>query len=280
MVKSNSMEKQLVDKIAIVTGAGQGIGKGVALRLARAGAHVVVAEYNPDTAGTTSDEIRALGQRALPYPIDLSQVEQIQPMVDQVIGEFGRIDILVNNAGRVQTKYMLDLTPEDWDRVVDTNQRGLFFCLQAVARQMIAQIPKEIRNADRAPHSFGKIVNFASIAGRSGRPYSTHYAAAKAAVINITKSAALALAKYNINVNAVAPGVAPTPMWVQIDRERGEIFGSKPGEAMHDFIEKNIPLKRASTIEDLAGAVCFLCSPDADYITGQCLNVDGGIEMD
>jgi len=280
MVKSNSMEKQLADKVAIVTGAGQGIGKGVALRLARAGAHVVVAEYNPETAEATSDEIRTLGQQALPYPIDLSEVGQIQPMVDRVVEEFGRIDILVNNAGRVQTKYMLDLTPEDWDRVVDVNQRGLFFCLQAVARQMVAQIPEEIRNADRAPRSFGKIVNFSSVAGRSGRPYSTHYAAAKTAVISITKSAALALAKYNINVNAVAPGLVPTPMWVQIDNERGELFGSKPGEAMHNFIEQHVPLRRAATADDLAGAVAFLCSSDADYITGQCLNVDGGVEMD
>jgi len=280
MVKSNSMEKQLADKVAIVTGAGQGIGKGVALRLARAGAHVVVAEYNAETDVATSDEIRTLGQQALPYPIDLSEVGQIQPMVDRVVEEFGRIDILVNNAGRVQTKYMLDLTPEDWDRVVDVNQRGLFFCLQAVARQMVAQIPEEIRNADRAPRSFGKIVNFSSVAGRSGRPYSTHYAAAKTAVISITKSAALALAKYNINVNAVAPGLVPTPMWVQIDNERGELFGSKPGEAMHNFIEQHVPLKRAATADDLAGAVAFLCSSDADYITGQCLNVDGGVEMD
>lgn len=274
------MAGELIDKIAIVTGAGQGIGKGVALRLAREGAHLVIAEYNPDTAETTCAEVRALGQHSLAYPIDLSQEDQIQPMVDQVVREFGRIDILVNNAGRVQTKYMLDLTPEDWDRVVDTNQRGLFFCLQAVARQMVAQIPEEIRSADRAPHSFGKIVNFSSVAGRSGRPYSTHYAAAKAAVINITKSAALALARYNINVNAVAPGLVPTPMWTQIDLERGQLFGSKPGEAMANFIEQNIPLKRAATAEDLAAAVAFLCSADADYITGQCLNVDGGLEMD
>jgi NAD(P)-dependent dehydrogenase (short-subunit alcohol dehydrogenase family) len=274
------MTLPLAGKVAIVTGAGQGIGKGVALRLARDGADLVVAEYNPETAEAACVEIRALGRQALPYPIDLSQVDQIQSLVDRVVAGFGRIDILVNNAGRVQTKYMLDLTPEDWDRVVNTNMRGLFFCLQTVARQMVAQIPEEIRGADRAPHSFGKIVNFASIAGRSGRPYSTHYAAAKAAVISITQSAALALAKYNINVNAVAPGVAPTPMWVQIDRERGELFGSKPGEALQNFIETSIPLKRAASVEDVAGAVSFLCSPDADYITGQCLNVDGGIEMD
>lgn len=274
------MSQHLKDKTAIVTGAGQGIGKGVALRLAQAGANVVVAEYVPETAEAAAAEMRALGGRALAYPIDLSQVGQIQPMVDRVVGEFGRIDILVNNAGRVQTKFMLDLTPEDWDRIVDTNMRGMFFCLQAVSRQMIAQVPEAIRNADRAPHSFGKIVNFSSVAGRSGRPYSTHYAAAKAAVISITKSAALALAKYNINVNAVAPGLVPTPMWIQIDQERGQLFGTRPGEAMHDFIEQNIPLKRAGTANDLAGAVSFLCSPDADFITGQCLNVDGGIEMD
>ena len=274
------MEQNLLDKVAIVTGAGQGIGKGVALRLANAGAQVIIAEYNSETAEATSAEILALGRRSLAYQIDLSKVEQIQPMVDRVVSEFGRIDIPVNNAGRVQTKFMLDLTPEDWDRVVDTNQRGTFFCLQMVAKQMIAQIPEEIRNSDRAPHSFGKIVNFASISGRSGRPYSTHYSAAKAGVISITKSAALALARYNINVNAVAPGVAPTPMWEQIDNERGKLFGTKPGEAFREFVEKNIPLKRASSIEDLAGAVAFLCSSDADYITGQCINVDGGIEMD
>lgn len=274
------MEQYLVDRIAIVTGAGQGIGKGVALRLAQAGADVVIAEYNANTADAVAAEIRASGRKAFPYPIDLSQVEQIQPMVDRVVAEFGRVDILVNNAGRVQTKFMLDLTPEDWDRVVNINQRGLFFCLQAVARQMVAQVPEEIRKADRAPYSFGKIVNFASVSGRSGRPYSAHYAATKAAVISLTKSAALALARYNINVNAVAPGVTATPMWAQIDKERGELFGTKPGEAMHNFIESNIPLKRASTVEDLAGVVAFLCSSDADYITGQCWNVDGGVEMD
>ena len=254
-------------------------GKAVALRLAREGADIVVAEYNAETGAQAAEEIRALGRRALAVAVDLSDAAKIPTMVERVVAEFGHIDILINNAGRTQTKGMLDLTPADWDRVVDTNQRGLFFTLQAVARQMIAQLPEEIRNADRAPRSFGKIVNFSSISGRGGRPFSAHYAAAKAAVISITRSAALGLARYNINVNAVAPGVAPTQMWDQIDRERGALFGSKPGEAFANFVE-TIPLKRPAMPEDVAAAVAFLCSPDSDYITGQCMNVDGGIEMD
>jgi D-sorbitol dehydrogenase (acceptor) len=126
--------------------------------------------------------------------------------------------------------------------------------------------------------SYGKIVNLSSIAGRRGRPLATHYAASKAAIISITQSAALALAPYRINVNAICPGIVPTPMWQKIDEERGQLFGSKPGEAAKAFVN-TVPLKRAATAEDVAGAVAFFCSADADYITGQALNVDGGFEM-
>jgi NAD(P)-dependent dehydrogenase (short-subunit alcohol dehydrogenase family) len=292
------MQQRLLGKVAIVTGAGQGIGKGIALRLAREGADVVVAEYNPDTAASAAREIKATGQRALAYPVDVSDVEAVHRMVDDVVVQFGHIDILVNNAGVVQTKPMMDLTENDWDRVIDVNQRGCFFCLQAVAAQMIKQLPEELKPS-RSPAdvisikdegaaqaangtgelgSFGKIVNLSSISGRRGRPLSTHYAASKAAVISITQSAALALAPYRINVNAVCPGIVPTPMWDQIDKDRGQLFHAKPGDAMAAFIQ-SIPLKRAATAEDVAGAVAFFCSPDSDYITGQALNVDGGYEM-
>jgi NAD(P)-dependent dehydrogenase (short-subunit alcohol dehydrogenase family) len=294
------MQQRFAGKVAIVTGAGQGIGQGVALRLAAEGAAVVIADYNASTAAETGVEIQVAGGVALPYAVNIADVGAVQTMVDDVAAHFGRIDILVNNAGVVQTKPLLDLDEIDWDRVIDVNQRGTFFVLQAVARQMIRQLPDFVRSgagvADllsnkldrRAAEaattdepllaSYGKIVNFSSIAGRRGRPLSTHYAATKAAIISITQSAALALAPYRINVNAVCPGIVPTSMWTQIDQDRAQLFGAREGEAMAAFIQQ-VPLKRAATPEDLAGVVAFLCSADADYITGQAINVDGGYEM-
>ncbi len=265
-------------KVAIVTGAGQGIGRGVAKRLAQEGARVVIAEFNAANAEDAAKEIIAAGGESLAYPIDLGDVDQIPKMITDVVAHFGRIDILINNAGVNKTQYMLDVKPEDWDRVQRINQKGLFFCLQAVARQMIAQVPDDVKQAGKAAQSFGKIVNFSSVAGRSGRPYAADYSASKWAVISITQSAALAFAPYNINVNAVCPGLVPTPMWTDIDRIQAERFGMNQGQWMQKSIDA-IPLKRAATPEDLAAAVSFLCSTDADYITGQTLNVDGGIEM-
>jgi acetoin reductase-like protein len=265
-------------KVAIVTGAGQGIGRGVANRLAQEGAHIVVAEFNRASAEDAAKELSTFGVEALAYPIDIGDPDQIPQMVVDVVTHFGRIDILINNAGINKTQFMLDVTPADWDRLQRVNQKGLFFCLQAVARQMIAQIPDDVKQAGKAAQSFGKIVNFSSIAGRGGRPYAADYSASKWAVISITQSAALAFAPYNINVNAVCPGVVPTPMWTDIDRVQAERFGLNQGQWMQKNIDA-IPLKRAATPEDLAAAVSFLCSTDADYITGQTLNVDGGIEM-
>jgi NAD(P)-dependent dehydrogenase (short-subunit alcohol dehydrogenase family) len=266
-------------KIVIVTGAGQGIGRGVALRFALEGAHVVVAEYNRDNAESVAAELSGLGPEALAWPIDIGDRAQIEAMVAAVVARFGRIDALVNNAGASKPGPLFDLTPETWDPVIRVNQNGLFWCLQAVAKQMVAQIPDAVKAAGRAERSYGKIVNFSSVAGRSGRPYDAAYSATKWAVLSITQSAASYLAPYNINVNAVCPGLVPTPMWATIDQVQGvQRQGLPPGEWMRKSIE-SIPLKRAATAEDLAAAVSFLCSDDADYITGQALNVDGGIEM-
>ncbi len=272
------MEKRLGGKAAIVTGSGRGIGKAVALRLAEEGANVVVVDITVQTAEQTSQEIRMLNRLALSCSIDVAQVTEIQVMVDRAVAEFGRIDILVNAAGVAQTGLFLDLTEQEWDCVIDTNLKGTAFCVQAVGRQMIRQAPEHVRTAGRADRSYGKIVNFSSISGRHGRAEQVAYAASKAAIISITQSAALAFAPYNINVNAVCPGVIPTPMWEQIDRDRGRIAGVAPGESMKTFLERT-PLKRSGSVEDVAGVVAFLCSTDSDYMTGQTLNVDGGFEM-
>jgi acetoin reductase-like protein len=273
------MEQRLIDKVAIVTGSGNGIGKAVALRLAHEGADIIVADIDIKSAEQTAREILNAGRKATAYSIDLANVSQIQPMVEKVVNELGRIDILVNAAGIALTKPFIDITENEWDRVLDINLKSTFFCIQAVAAHMIKQIPTEVRDAGRVEKSYGKIVNFSSISGRRGRALQIAYAASKAAIISITQSAALALSEYNINVNAVAPSVVPTPMWEQIDKDYSRILGKKPGQSMKEFIER-IPLKRAGSPEDIAAAVAFLCSSDSDYITGQALNVDGGFEMD
>jgi NAD(P)-dependent dehydrogenase (short-subunit alcohol dehydrogenase family) len=290
------MQLRFGGKIAVVTGAGQGIGKGIAARLASEGATVIIADCNEDTATEAAHQITInTGVQSHPYPIDILSPLATRKMVADLVSRFGKIDFLVNNAGVSQTKPLLDLTEADWDHVIGVNQRGMFFCLQTVAAQMVLQIPEEFR-AGAVPVdlsslrlgsgqpltknqlSNGKIVNISSISGRQGRPLSAHYAASKAAVISITQSAALALAPYNITVNAICPGVVPTAMWKQIDEDRSKLFGTQPGESMAAFIN-SIPLKRASTIEDVSAAVAFLCSTDSDCITGQALNVDGGFEM-
>jgi NAD(P)-dependent dehydrogenase (short-subunit alcohol dehydrogenase family) len=249
----------------------------VALRLAQEGAHVVIAEYQAERAHTVAQEC-SVYTKALAYPIDIGDVDQIDRMVQAVVAHYGKIDILVNNAGVLETLPLFDVTPEKWDWLQRVNQRGLFFCLQRVAIQMVAQVPPEVKEQGRAGASYGKIVNFSSVAGRSGRPYAAHYSAAKWAVISITQSAASYLAPYNINVNAVCPGIVLTPMWDEIDRVQAERFGLPRGGWIQKTID-SIPLKRAATADDLAAAVSFLCSADADYITGQALNVDGGVEM-
>ncbi|UCF17282.1 MAG: glucose 1-dehydrogenase [Phycisphaerales bacterium] len=272
------MQERLDGKLAIVTGAGQGIGQAVALRLAREGSDVVVADINARGAAETAEQIISLGSRALSCAVDVASVSEIKSMVERAVAEFGHIDILVNAAGVAQTGLFLELTEQQWHRVIDTNLKGTTFCVQAVGRRMIDQVQNQARPEGRATGSRGKIVNFSSISGRRGRAEQLAYAASKAAIISVTQSAALAFASHNINVNAVCPGVVPTPMWEKIDRDRGRIAGLAPGESMKTFVERTA-LKRAGTVEDVAGVVAFLCSSDSDYMTGQTLNVDGGFEM-
>jgi len=263
-------------RVAIVTGAGQGIGQGIATRLAQEGATVLVADLDAQRAQQTAADLDRLAGRACPWQIDIGDVAQIQAMVDGVVAQHGRIDILVNNAGVLHTMPFDEITPREWDWLQRVNQRGLFFCLQRVAVQMLRQL----QNGDSDAPPPGAIVNLSSVAGRSGRPFAAHYSAAKWAVISITQSAAEWLAPQGITVNAICPGIVETPMWEEIDRVQSERFGLERGGWMRKSVQELVPLQRAARAnEDIGAAVSFLCSDDGAYITGQAINVSGGMEM-
>lgn len=231
----------------------------------------MVADIDGENAEAVAREIRDAGGRARAHRADLARPEESIAMVKQAAARFGRLDIMVNNAGVVRVRPLLEMTPEDWDFVNDINARGLFFALQAGARQMVDQPPM----APGRPR--GKIINVASIAGRNGRPMFAAYAASKAAAISITQSAALGLAP-EITVNAICPGVVDTEMWRTIDKEWTQIDQRPVGAAWQDRI-RGIPMRRHEVPEDLTGMAVFLASADSDYVTGQSYHVDGGMEM-
>ena len=262
--------ESLKGTIALVTGGARGIGRAIALRYGREGAAVFVADIDLAGAQAVAADVRAAGGNADACHVDIGDPQQSVAMVARVVARYGQMDVMVNNAGVIRVSQLLDLTPEDWDYNNDVNARGLFFALQAGARQMRAQPP-------RGAGPRGKIVNIASIAGRIGRPMFAAYAASKAAAISITQSAASALAP-DITVNAICPGVVDTDMWRKIDREWTATDGRPTGSAWADRI-RGIPMGRPETPEDVAGMAVFLAGPDSDYITGQSYNVEGGLVM-
>jgi NAD(P)-dependent dehydrogenase (short-subunit alcohol dehydrogenase family) len=255
---------RLADKIAIVTGAGRGMGRAIALRFAQEGAHVVVADINAETVHDTAAAVEALGRQSVPLRVDIGAATDIDTLIQRALDTFGRIDILVNNAGVTRAIDLFDVTPDDWDWMHRVNARGVFFCLQAVARQMVQQ-------------RSGSIINIASIAGKGYR-YTSNiaYAASKGAVVVMTQVAALQLAEYNINVNAICPGVTQTDMMLGIQRDRS----TQRGISMEELERRSvaaIPLQRANTPDDIAAMAVFLASDESRNITGQALNVDGGL---
>lgn len=257
----------LANQVALVTGAGQGIGRASAVALAEAGAHVVVADINAPSAEATTEAITATQRRAVAVQADVGDLGQIDRMVRQALEAFGQIDILVNNAGVTRRADIMDLTEEDWDRIHRVNAKGVFFCLQRVAREMI-------------PRRSGRIINIASIAGKGYAGTSNAaYAASKGAVISLTKTAAQQLARHNINVNSVCPGVTRSALSDANLRVRAEQEGVSLAE-MEQRRAEAIPLKRANDPEDIAAMVVFLATAGARNITGQCFNVDGGLIPD
>ncbi len=253
--------------VAVVTGAGQGIGRAIARRLAADSFAVALLDLDAAGLAETARGIERDGAWALPVHTDLTEVANIARAVDQVVETWDRVDALVNNVGREITKPFAEISEADWDAMLGVNLKTVFFATQLVSRVMIAH------------GAGGRIVNIASIAGRSGRSDQAPYAAAKAGVISVTRSAARALAAHRITVNAICPGVVDTAMTRRIHERRARELGVSPEESLRRMVDR-IPLGRMASPDDVAAAVTFFCSPQASYITGQALNVCGGIEMD
>jgi len=243
-------------KVAIVTGAGQGIGRGIALKLAQKGVSLVIADLNPETANVVAGEIKELGRQSIAIQTDVVSSTSVNQMVKQVLDNFGTVDILVNNAGYVAPKMtpFFNETEEYWDKVIAVCLKGVILCSRAVVDTMMEK-------------NSGKIVSIASDAARVGQQGQAGYSGAKGGVVGFSKAIARELARYKINVNCVAPGATNTPA-----------FAAAPVE-MREAAAKIYPLRRVAEVEDIANAVVFLCSDEASFITGQTLSVSGGYTM-
>ena len=250
---------------ALITGAGNGIGRAIAIAMAENDRNVVSADIDLSAAETTAATIRQLGVKATALKVDVGETAEIYNMIQDIERQFGRLDILVNNAGVTRAADIMELTEADWDKIHRVNAKGVFFCLQNAAKQMIEQ------------GNGGRIINIASIAGRgfSGTSNAA-YSASKGAVISLTKTAAQQLAKHDITVNSICPGVTTTEIVEGLVKTRAEARGISV-EAMVKEMTDNIPLKRANEPEDIAAMAIFLASSGARNITGQSYNVDGGL---
>ena len=256
---------RFADKVVLITGAGRGIGRAMALRFAQEGANVVAADIQPALAESTAAAVNESGRQALALQVDVTRQADIQDMVTRTIERFQRIDVLCNNAGVLRFQDMFDITEADWDFVNDVNTKGVFFVMQAVAREMVKR-------------RSGRIVNTASISGKQPEPHFLHYGVSKAGVIHLTKSAAVVLAPYQITVNAICPGTTVTDMSLTATAGRAKVMGMTVEEAIKTR-EAQIPIGRRNQPDDIAAMAAFLASPDADQITGQAFNVDGGLVM-
>jgi 3-oxoacyl-[acyl-carrier protein] reductase len=245
---------QLKDKVALVTGAAQGIGKAIAVKLAQAGANIVVSDINLELAAAAAEEIKAMGLKTLPLKLNVADLPEVEAAVKRAVSSLGKIDILVNNAGITKDTLFIRMKKEDWDQVLSINLTGVFNLCKVIAPLMMKE-------------RSGKIINIASIVGEMGNMGQANYSASKAGVIGLTKTLARELAPRGITVNAIAPGFIQTAMTDKIP------------EDIKKKMQEQIPLARLGQPEEVAAAALFLASSDADYITGQVLNVNGGMLM-
>lgn len=256
---------RLKGKSVIVAGSATGIGAAIALRLAKDGADLLVADINYDGVTQLSEEIRSLGSQCHPIQVDVSNSQDVRRMVAECLERHGKLDIAVNNAGVSSMASVVDLTEEEWDFNLDINAKGVFLCCQAEVRAMISQ-------------GYGKIINTASMAAKRGIPLLAHYAASKWAVVGFSKSLALEVAQDNITVNCVCPGFVQTGMQAREIEWEAKLRNMTQEQVRQEYIDLT-PLGRLEQPQDVANLVSFLASEDSNFMTGQAINVTGGIEM-
>lgn len=244
---------RLSERVAVVTGGGSGIGEAICEKFAHEGARIVVADMVAQGANAVAGKVRAIGQRALPYTVNVADYDQVAKLVEATVNEFGRIDILVNCAGYSEFVPTEELPLDSWRRMIDVNLNGTYYCCIATAKEMIRK-------------NYGKIINVSSMAGIVGVPNNAHYVASKHGVVGLTRALAIDFAKYHINVNCLCPGTTVTPLNFKIMTP--EYMASRA---------KRVPLGRLAQPEDQANAALFLASSESDYVTGLIMYVDGGM---
>lgn len=242
---------ELSDRVAIVTGSGQGIGRAIALKLAEIGATIVVNDIGEAVEGV-AEEIKAMNRQSLPVLADVSSPEDVTRLVEAAVATYGKVDILVNNAGVTRDQLVMRMSNEDWDKVLSVDLKSVFLCTRAVLRHMIKQ-------------RWGRIISIASVVGIIGNPGQANYASAKAGIIGFTRTVAKEIASRGITANAIAPGFIDTDMTQRLQEDKKQ------------ELKRQIPLGYGGSPSDVAEAVAFLSSERARYITGQVLNVDGGM---